>query len=390
MRLICPNCGAQYEVDDRVIPENGRDVQCSACGHGWYQMRKDLVVSSEEELDAGVAEPEAEPAPEAEPEPETAAAAESKPEAEFAPDLGDEAEEDTASDLDEPIVDAPEYDGEERFDEQPEPELEDEPVDQPAEEDEAAPDETPEDETAEIVTQDDAEPEGDAPDEVSQDEGDEELQNESDEDEDEETSTPIVPARPPRSIDEGIRSVLREEAQREMEARESERGRSPEPMEMQSDLGLDAGDSDAGDSSDEARRREARARMAKMRGLDDEPPEADFDMANEAPEPRAQGRDLFPDIEEINSTLDSHETSDAGGAEEDEEVSKRGFSRGFFLVIFLAALLLTLYLIAPQLAEKVPALKPALVVYVDMMNSLRAMLDTQLRSLIVKIKETTG
>ncbi|MEJ2029203.1 MAG: zinc-ribbon domain-containing protein [Maritimibacter sp.] len=389
MRLICPNCGAQYEVDDRVIPENGRDVQCSACGHGWYQMRKDLVVSSEEELDASAAEPEAEPAPEAEPsaepEPETAAAAESEPEAEFAPDLGDEAEEDTASDLDEPIVDAPEYDGEERFDEQPEPELEDEPVDQPAEEDEAAPDETPEDETAEIVTQDDAEPEGDAPDEVSQDEGDEELQDESDEDEDEETSTPIVPARPPRSIDEGIRSVLREEAQREMEARESERGRSPEPMEMQSDLGLDAGD-----SSDEARRREARARMAKMRGLDDEPPEADFDMANEAPEPRAQGRDLFPDIEEINSTLDSHETSDAGGAEEDEEVSKRGFSRGFFLVIFLAALLLTLYLIAPQLAEKVPALKPALVVYVDIMNSLRAMFDTLLRSLIVKIKETTG
>jgi predicted Zn finger-like uncharacterized protein len=387
MRLICPNCGAQYEVDDRVIPENGRDVQCSACGHGWYQMRKNLVVSSEEELDAGVAEPEAEPAPKAEPsaepEPETAAAAESEPEAEFAPDLGDEAEEDTASDLDEPIVDAPEYDGEERFDEQPEPELEDEPVDQPAEEDEAAPDETPEDENAEIVNQDDAEPEGDAPDEVSQDEGDEELQDESDEDE--ETSTPIVPARPPRSIDEGIRSVLREEAQREMEARESERGRSPEPMEMQSDLGLDAGD-----SSDEARRREARARMAKMRGLDDEPPEADFDMANEAPEPRAQGRDLFPDIEEINSTLDSHETSDAGGAEEDEEVSKRGFSRGFFLVIFLAALLLTLYLIAPQLAEKVPALKPALVVYVDIMNSLRAMFDTLLRSLIVKIKETTG
>ncbi len=387
MRLICPNCGAQYEVDDRVIPENGRDVQCSACGHGWYQMRKDLVVSSEEELDASAAEPEAEPAPEAEPstepEPETAAAAESEPEAEFAPDLGDEAEEDTVSDLDEPIVDAPEYGGEDRFDEQPEPEFEDESVDQPAEEDEAAPDETPEDETAEIDTQDDAEPEGDAPDKVSQGEGDEELQDESEEDD--ETSTPIVPARPPRSIDEGIRSVLREEAQREMEARESERGRSPEPMEIQSDLGLDAGD-----SSDEARRREARARMAKMRGLDDEPPEADFDMANEAPEPRAQGRDLFPDIEEINSTLDSHETSDASGAEEDEEVSKRGFGRGFFLVIFLAALLLTLYLIAPQLAEKVPALKPALVVYVDMMNALRAMFDTLLRSLIVKIKETTG
>jgi predicted Zn finger-like uncharacterized protein len=37
MRLICPNCDAQYEVDDSAIPEDGRDVQCSACGHAWFQ-----------------------------------------------------------------------------------------------------------------------------------------------------------------------------------------------------------------------------------------------------------------------------------------------------------------------------------------------------------------
>ncbi len=37
MRLICPNCGAQYEVDDAVIPDQGRDVQCSNCGHTWFQ-----------------------------------------------------------------------------------------------------------------------------------------------------------------------------------------------------------------------------------------------------------------------------------------------------------------------------------------------------------------
>jgi predicted Zn finger-like uncharacterized protein len=36
MRLVCPNCEAQYEVDDSAIPASGRDVQCSACGHGWY------------------------------------------------------------------------------------------------------------------------------------------------------------------------------------------------------------------------------------------------------------------------------------------------------------------------------------------------------------------
>ncbi|MFZ5710228.1 MAG: zinc-ribbon domain-containing protein [Pseudomonadota bacterium] len=37
MRLVCSNCGAQYEVDDSVIPDNGRDVQCSNCGHAWFQ-----------------------------------------------------------------------------------------------------------------------------------------------------------------------------------------------------------------------------------------------------------------------------------------------------------------------------------------------------------------
>lgn len=38
MRLICPNCEAQYEVDDGAIPEGGRDVQCSGCGHAWFQL----------------------------------------------------------------------------------------------------------------------------------------------------------------------------------------------------------------------------------------------------------------------------------------------------------------------------------------------------------------
>ncbi|TDK42305.1 zinc-ribbon domain-containing protein [Antarcticimicrobium luteum] len=36
MRLTCPNCGAQYEVPDEVIPFEGRDVQCSNCGDTWF------------------------------------------------------------------------------------------------------------------------------------------------------------------------------------------------------------------------------------------------------------------------------------------------------------------------------------------------------------------
>ena len=41
MRLICPNCDAQYEVDDAAIPPTGRDVQCSSCGHAWFQIHTD-------------------------------------------------------------------------------------------------------------------------------------------------------------------------------------------------------------------------------------------------------------------------------------------------------------------------------------------------------------
>lgn len=37
MRLICPNCRAQYEIDATAIPAAGRDVQCSACATTWFQ-----------------------------------------------------------------------------------------------------------------------------------------------------------------------------------------------------------------------------------------------------------------------------------------------------------------------------------------------------------------
>lgn len=37
MRLTCPNCAAQYEVPEDVIPDEGRDVQCSSCGQTWFQ-----------------------------------------------------------------------------------------------------------------------------------------------------------------------------------------------------------------------------------------------------------------------------------------------------------------------------------------------------------------
>ena len=47
MRLICPNCDAQYEVPDDVMPPEGRDVQCSNCGNTWYQGHPDEVIAAE-------------------------------------------------------------------------------------------------------------------------------------------------------------------------------------------------------------------------------------------------------------------------------------------------------------------------------------------------------
>jgi predicted Zn finger-like uncharacterized protein len=60
MRLICPNCDAQYEVDDSAIPEGGRDVQCSNCGHGWFQLPLGLAEEIEAETELFGA-PDAEP-----------------------------------------------------------------------------------------------------------------------------------------------------------------------------------------------------------------------------------------------------------------------------------------------------------------------------------------
>ncbi len=81
MRLTCPNCSAQYEVPDEVIPEDGREVQCSNCEETWFQDKHPAASDAKPEakpasaIEAAFAEPdevkvEDAPEPEAvEPEP---------------------------------------------------------------------------------------------------------------------------------------------------------------------------------------------------------------------------------------------------------------------------------------------------------------------------------
>jgi predicted Zn finger-like uncharacterized protein len=72
MILTCPECATSYFVDDSRIPEAGRTVKCTNCGHRW-SARKDAPppVAAEPEPEP-VAEAAPEPLPEAAPEPAAA------------------------------------------------------------------------------------------------------------------------------------------------------------------------------------------------------------------------------------------------------------------------------------------------------------------------------
>lgn len=37
MRLICPSCSSEYEVDAAAMGERGRMVRCASCGAEWFQ-----------------------------------------------------------------------------------------------------------------------------------------------------------------------------------------------------------------------------------------------------------------------------------------------------------------------------------------------------------------
>ena len=36
MIISCENCSKKFDVDDNLIPENGRMLQCSSCDHKWF------------------------------------------------------------------------------------------------------------------------------------------------------------------------------------------------------------------------------------------------------------------------------------------------------------------------------------------------------------------
>ncbi|WP_162300724.1 zinc-ribbon domain-containing protein [Alkalilacustris brevis] len=300
MRLICPNCSAQYEVDDSAIPETGRDVQCSGCGHGWFQLppgalaakataeEKDLSVPPVTEPENGEAAPEPPPAP------------------------------DFADSVKSGVADVRPDGGE-----------------TPAEEDKD--------------TEESAAPDSPAP-----------------------PSDGAQPA-PAAKLDDALRAVLREEAEREARARRAE----SIALESQPDLGLaDAPRPERPERGDSAER------------------------APEAAATTPTRRKQLPDIEEINSSLrpaSEHGLAMAPEYIEDEEAfaaRRRGFRIGFMLALALAILLLALYVYAPLLAEMLPAAEPWLAGYEALLDGWRQAIaqgaDAAIRALTEIIASFTG
>jgi len=288
MRLICRNCDAQYEVDDAAIPPEGRDVQCSGCGHAWFQMRTDAVPELWPEVSAPV-----DPAG-----PDLAAA--------------------KWSDRGVPTQDIP------------------------------APTEPLTDEGPPPI-----------PPEVQEDAG---LRR--------------------RSLDDTVLEVLREEAAREAAVRRAE---APPPIEVQTDLGLAPPPQLLPPSVFLA----ARERFAELSVSPDVlTPEEDLQ-----PHP-ASRRDVFPDIEEINSTLraSSEPRSDESEAGTKTYVGadRRGFRTGFVMIILIAVLLWAVYAMAPRIVAAVPASESAMQAYVDGVDRARLGVDAALQSAIGSLRSLIG
>ena len=36
MIISCPNCNKQFKIDNSLIPDEGRDLQCGSCNHVWF------------------------------------------------------------------------------------------------------------------------------------------------------------------------------------------------------------------------------------------------------------------------------------------------------------------------------------------------------------------
>ena len=40
MIITCPSCQKKFELNDNLVPESGRTLQCGSCNHKWFFEKK--------------------------------------------------------------------------------------------------------------------------------------------------------------------------------------------------------------------------------------------------------------------------------------------------------------------------------------------------------------
>ena len=53
MIITCPNCNKQFKIDNSLIPDEGRDLQCGSCNHIWFyniQKQNNEVLELKQEI----------------------------------------------------------------------------------------------------------------------------------------------------------------------------------------------------------------------------------------------------------------------------------------------------------------------------------------------------
>lgn len=357
MLIICPNCGARYAVDPSALQAPGRDVQCSACGHGWFH-----PVPEADEDGAG---PASDPQPDGptghtpQPDDDTVSRASAA-----TADLRQAVAATTAAPPGGasvgPAVHSPQGDGG---------------IARPGSDTGhgAAPPRTGEGALAPDTNpaRPPAPPAGEA--------------------------SAAEASTPPR-LDPRVEQILREEAQRELQSRRAEAS----TLEVQTDLGLPDGG---------ARRVSARrvtTAQTAVRPADPgtgdvsaAPAAADTNDDGAIPDPSARpgqrqsaARRRLPDIDQIGDRLADGPAHAATGDYPDERSmhrarSRAGYRLGFFAVVGTTMVAMGLYLGAPQLAALMPSAEPWLTLYVIQIDDWRAgfaiWLDDGLRGLTALI-----
>lgn len=201
------------------------------------------------------------------------------------------------------------------------------------------------------------------------------------------TDTAAASPPPRRDLDPALRDILREEREREEQLR-----RAVAPVEEQEEMALDS----------PAPAPVTRATEAAQ----EETPDHDEDaaairelVAEETARPaRAPGaRELFPDIEEINSTLRATTDRKSGDVSTSDVDSmdvrprrRRGFRLGFMLIVLLAAAGIGAYAYAPLIRDQLPQAEPYLTQFVAQVDHLRFRLDDLVQSLASQLSNFTG